>query len=227
LSIFDEETLVSLEWGWQGFWPTLNLQSKLAAFVMERRDQQVRGSVVVPRNDGSTAFIDYTDNAASGHHRGLEWEARWQPNNQWQWQLNLGVLDAHFDEYLSATGEDLSNREQPQSPSWQYALGARWDIHPAAAVQVEITGSDRYFFSDRHDVGSEAVHQINASITGGIGRWHWTLWGRNLTDRDTYTRGFGTFGNDPRKQYTVEPYRQFGEPRVVGVTIRYDLLEEI
>ncbi len=225
LSIFDEETLVSLEWGWQGFWPTLNLQSRLAAFVMERRDQQVRGSVVVPRNDGSTAFIDYTDNAASGHHRGLEWEARWQPNDQWQWQLSLGVLDAHFDEYLSATGEDLSNREQPQSPSWQYALGARWDIHAAATVQVEITGSDRYFFSDRHDVGSEAVHQINASITGGIGRWHWTLWGRNLTDRDTYTRGFGTFGNDPRKQYTVEPYRQFGEPRVVGVTIRYDFLE--
>jgi hypothetical protein len=25
----------------------------------------------------------------------------------------------------------------------------------------------------------------------------------------------------------VEPYRQFGEPRVVGVTIRYDFLEGI
>ncbi len=225
LSIFDEETLISLEWGWQGFWPTLNLQSRLAAFAMERDDQQVRGSVVIPRSDGSTAFIDYTDNAASGHHRGLEWEARWQPNERWQWQLNLGILDAHFDEYLSATGEDLSNREQPQSPSWQYAVGARWDILPAATAQLELAGSDRYFFSDRHDVGNAKVHQVNASITGGMGRWHWTLWGRNLTDRDTYTRGFGTFGNDPRKQYTVEPYRQFGEPRVVGVTIRYDFLE--
>jgi len=227
LSIFDEETLISLEWGWQGFWPTLNLQSRLAVFAMERRDQQVRGSVVVPRNDGSTAFIDYTDNAASGHHRGLEWEARWQPSDQWQWQLNLGILDAHFDDYLSATGEDLSNREQPQSPSWQYALGSRWNVHPAVTVQFELAGSDRYFFSDRHEVGSEEVHQINASVYGGTGRWHWTLWGRNLTDRDTYTRGFGTFGNDPRKQYTVEPYRQFGEPRVVGVTIRYDFLEGI
>jgi outer membrane receptor protein involved in Fe transport len=224
-SIFDEETLISLEWGWQGFWPEINLQSRLAIFAMERDDQQVRGSVVIPRNDGSTAFIDYTDNAAAGHHRGLEWEARWQPNEGWHWQLNLGILDAQFDEYVSATGENLSGREQPQSPSWQYSLGARWDIHPLAAVQLEVAGSDRYFFSDRHEVANDEIHQLNASISGGRGRWQWTLWGRNLTDRDTYTRGFGTFGNDPRKQYTVEPYRQYGEPRVVGVTIRYELFE--
>lgn len=227
LSIFDEETLISLEWGWQGFWPEINLQSRLAVFAMERDDQQVKGSVVIPRNDGSTAFIDYTDNAAAGHHRGLEWEARWQPNDQWQWQVNLGILDAHFDEYLSATGEDLSGREQPQSPPWQYSLGTRWNIHPLLAVQLELAGSDRYFFSDRHEVGNDEVHQVNASIAGGKGHWHWTLWARNLTDRDTYSRGFGTFGNDPRKQYTVEPYRQFGEPRVVGVTLRYDFLEGI
>ena len=227
LSIFDEETLISLEWGWQGYWPDINIQSRLAAFAMERDDQQVRGSVVIPRDDGSTAFIDYTDNAAAGHHRGLEWEARWQPNEHWQWQLNLGVLDADFDEYFSATGENLSGREQPQSPSWQYTVGARWNLHTWAAVRLELAGSDQYFFSDRHEVGSETVHQLNASISGGKGRWHWTLWGRNLTDRDTFTRGFGTFGNDPRKQYTVEPYRQFGEPRVVGVTIRYDFLERL
>lgn len=225
LSIFDEETLISLEWGWQGFWPAINLQSRLALFTMERDDQQVRGSVVVPRDDGSTAFIDYTDNAAAGHNRGLEWESRWHPNDHWQWQLSLGVLDADFDQYVSATGENLSGREQPQSPSWQYTVSGRWDIHPLAALQLELSGSDRYFFSDRHEVGNDEAHQLNASITGGRGPWHWTLWGRNLTNRETFTRGFGTFGNDPRKQYTVEPYRQFGEPRVVGLTIRYDFLE--
>jgi len=227
LGIFEEEAMTSLEWGWQGFWPQINLQSRLSVFVMERDDQQVKGSVVIPRDDGSTAFIDYTDNAATGYHRGLEWEALWRPNDQWQWRLNLGLLDAEFDSYISATGGDLSNREQPQSPTWQYSLGARWQVHPVATVQLEITGSDHYLFSDRHNVGSDEIHQLNASIAGGNGRWHWTVWGRNLTDRDTFTRGFGTFGNDPRKQYTVEPYRQLGEPRVVGVTIRYDFLEGI
>ena len=39
-------------------------------------------------------------------------------------------------------------------------------------------------------------------------------------------RGFGTFGNDPRKEYALEPYRQFGEPRIVGLTLSYSLSGE-
>jgi hypothetical protein len=47
------------------------------------------------------------------------------------------------------------------------------------------------------------------------------MWGRNMTDELTITRGFGTFGNDPRKEYALEPYYQFGEPRTVGATVGY------
>ena len=53
------------------------------------------------------------------------------------------------------------------------------------------------------------------------GEWSLNIWGRNLTDELTVTRGFGTFGNDPRKEYALEPYYQFGEPRTVGATISY------
>ena len=45
--------------------------------------------------------------------------------------------------------------------------------------------------------------------------------GRNLTDELTVTRGFGSFGNDPRKDYALEPYYQFGEPRTLGATVSY------
>ncbi|MGB1685097.1 MAG: hypothetical protein ACPHE0_01460 [Pseudomonadales bacterium] len=51
--------------------------------------------------------------------------------------------------------------------------------------------------------------------------WQLTAWGRNLTDKDTYVRAFGSFGNDPRKFYVTEPYFQYGEPRVVGVTLEF------
>jgi len=93
-------------------------------------------------------------------------------------------------------------------------------------VQGDVTGSDSYFFSDRHRVRAPTSHRVNASITGRFGAWQWTLWGRNLTDEKTFVRGFGTFGNDPRKEYAVEPYRQFGEPRMVGVSVSYDFLEQ-
>ena len=32
---------------------------------------------------------------------------------------------------------------------------------------------------------------------------------------------FWDLGNDPRKEYALEPYYQFGEPRTVGATISY------
>ena len=88
-----------------------------------------------------------------------------------------------------------------------------------------MAGSDGYFFSDRHDVRAPETHQLNGSLSGTWQQWRWMLWGRNLTDDTIFVRGFGTFGNDPRKEYVTEPYRQFGEPRIVGFTLTYQLTE--
>ena len=225
LGVFDEEKLVSLELGWQLDWVKYNLRSRLALFTMDRHDQQAKGSLVIPRADGSTAFIDYTDNVAASEHRGLEWELQWQPTNQVVAELTLGLLDAQFDSYITATGADLSGRDQPQAPDWQYSAGITWRASALASVQVEVAGSDSYFFSDRHDVRAPETHQLNASVSGQWQRWRWTLWGRNLSDETTFVRGFGTFGNDPRKEYALEPYRQYGEPRMVGLSLSYDLTE--
>ena len=225
LGVFDEETLVSLELGWQLDWAQYDMRSRLALFTMDRDDQQAKGSLVIPRADGSTAFIDYTDNAAASEHRGLEWELQWLPTRQVVAALTLGLLDAQFDRYITATGADLSGRDQPQAPDWQYSAGFTWHASTLASVQLEVAGSDSYFFSDRHDVRAPETHQLNASLSGQWRRWRWTLWGRNLTDETTFVRGFGTFGNDPRKEYALEPYRQYGEPRMVGLSLSYDLTE--
>jgi outer membrane receptor protein involved in Fe transport len=225
LGVFDEETLLSLEVGWQVDWSEHNLRSRLALFTMDRDDQQAKGSLVIPRADGSTAFIDYTDNAAASEHRGLEWALQWQPTEQLSTALTLGLLDAQFDRYITATGADLSGRDQPQAPGWQYSAGFTWRASELVSAQIEVAGSDAYFFSDRHDVRAPETHQLNASVSGRWHRWSWTLWGRNLTDETTFVRGFGTFGNDPRKEYALEPYRQYGEPRMVGLSLSYDLME--
>jgi outer membrane receptor protein involved in Fe transport len=225
LGTFDEETLLSLELGWVTFWPEYQLRSQLTLFAMDRQDQQAKASLVIPRSDGSTAFIDYTDNAAGGKHRGLEWEATWRPHESLTWRASIGLLDAYFDDYISATGEDLSGRSQPQAPEWQYSLGATWALHQRVSLHLEAVGSDDYFFSDRHTVQAPENHLINASLSGELRSWQWTLWARNLTDSATFTRGFGTFGNDPRKEYRLEAYRQYGEPRVVGFTLQYSFME--
>ena len=67
----------------------------------------------------------------------------------------------------------------------------------------------------------------NTLINGRIGyrkdNWTANLWGRNLTDEQVVIDGFASFGNDPRKGYITEPYLQFGEPRMLGLTLEMSL----
>jgi hypothetical protein len=47
------------------------------------------------------------------------------------------------------------------------------------------------------------------------------LAGRNLTDAEVETRGFGGFGNDPRDGYASSRYVQRGQPRLVMAEAKY------
>lgn len=218
---FDAESLISLELGWRFQNTAETLRSSLTAFEMSREDQQVKGSLVIQRQDGSFSFTDFTDNAASGSNRGLEWSLEWQANDAFNVDLMMATLDAVFDDYVNIDGSDLSSRDQPQAPTWQYSLAVNWQATPELSTRIELTGRDDYFLSDRHAVRSPQATLLNAYTDWTKDDWTVAFWARNLTDEETVTRGFGTFGNDPRKEYITEPYYQFGEPRVIGMTVNY------
>ena len=82
-------------------------------------------------------------------------------------------------------------------------------------------GKDAFYFSDRHYSRSGSYDLLSGSLGWRNDQWTLSLWGRNLTDEDYYVRGFGSFGNDPRKGYITEPYYQYGEPRMVGLSAGY------
>ncbi|MCH1553810.1 MAG: TonB-dependent receptor [Luminiphilus sp.] len=218
---FDAESLINLEVGWRFQNTDETLRSSLTAFSMSRDDQQVKGSLVIQREDGSFSFTDFTDNAASGSNRGLEWSLDWQANSAINVELMMASLNAVFDNYTNIDGSDLSSRDQPQAPTWQYSLAMNWQTTAELTTRIELTGRDDYFLSDRHAVRSPQVTLLNAYADWKKNDWTVALWARNLTDEETVTRGFGTFGNDPRKEYITEPYYQFGEPRVIGLTVNY------
>lgn len=218
---FDEESLLNTEIGYRFSSADQRIIGSVTVFDMDRRDQQVRGSLVIPRSDGSTSFTDFTDNAASGTNRGLEASIDWRATETLRLTGFIARLDASFDNYVNIDGANLSGRDQPQAPAYQYRLSATYDFSANLAASLEATGRDAFFLSDRHEVKSPSARLINANIAWQRGAWAVTLWGRNLQDKTTVTRGFGTFGNDPRKDYALEPYYQFGEPRTVGATVRY------
>jgi iron complex outermembrane receptor protein len=221
LQEFDEESLINYELGFKASLLADTLQIRMAVFYMDRDDQQVKGSIVNPRPDGSTPFIDYTNNAAKGNNYGMELELNWLAGEDLMLFANLGLLQTEFDEYIDAEGNDLAGRDQAQAPNYQYAVGGHYDIGAGFYLRLDVEGRDSAYFSDRHNLKSPSYDLLNIRLGYTDERWSVALWARNLTDEDYYIRGFGTFGNDPRKEYAVEPYYQYGEPRVVGVSTSF------
>lgn len=219
LRFFDEELLYNLEIGHKGQFLEGRLQSALTLFYMDRSDQHVRGSLVIPRGDGSTAFVDYTDNAAAGYNLGVEWELRAVASDTLEVYLNTGLLRARFDEYVNADGRDLNGREQAHAPGYQFAAGLNWRPGKHWQADLQWEGRDSFYFSDRHDEQSGAYTLIHLRVAYQRENWELALWGRNLLDEDYFTRGFGSFGNDPRKGYITEAYRQFAAPRQLGLSL--------
>jgi iron complex outermembrane recepter protein len=215
---FDEEYLIEYELGLKTMLVDDQVALQMAIFYDDRRDQQVKSSVVRVRDDESTEFIDYLGNAAEGTNRGLEVDLQWSVTDSLELAANAGWLDAEFDNFINEFGEDLSGRDQAHAPGYMYSLRSNWHRGPWA-VTISADSKDEFYFSDRHAVKSESYTLVNASISYTAANWRVSAWGRNLTDKDYFVRAFGSFGNDPRKFYVTEPYFQFGEPKIVGLTI--------
>jgi len=231
---FATESLWNYELGLKGRFLDDRLDLRAAVFFQDRDDVQTQQSLVVPI-DGEVCpcrFIEFIDNATAGQSFGLEAEANWTVNRSLHLFGSLGLLDSRFDDFLNFShvdadpeiGEavDLDGRDLPHAPNYMFALGALLQWWDHWYLRAEIEGKDAFFFSSRHDVRSEAYERVHVRLGYRTADWDLAIWARNLGDEEIRTRGFGSFGNDPRKGYIVEPYFQFGEPRTVGLSARYD-----
>ena len=220
LRSFDEEYLIEYEIGLKTMLADDTVAVQLAIFYDDREDQQVKSSLVRERPNGSTEFIDFLGNAAEGTNKGVEIDVNWSVSDNFWITANAGWLDAKFDTFINEFGEDLAGRDQAHAPNYMYNVTVNYEQGPWF-VNVSADGKDAFYFSDRHTVKSDSYTLYNASLGYQADQWKLTLWGRNLTDEDVYVRAFGSFGNDPRKGYALEPYFQFGEPRVTGFTLEF------
>jgi outer membrane receptor protein involved in Fe transport/uncharacterized protein YqgV (UPF0045/DUF77 family) len=178
--VFDAETLWNTELGLRSFWPELGVTWMTTVFVMDRTDQQVKGSLVLPRADGSTQFIDYINNAAESYNRGLESELRWTLQPSLTLTGSVGILNAKFDRYINADGRDLAGRDQAQAPRFQYAASVHWQPAPQWTITVDLEARDGHYFSDRHETGSDRFERVNTSLTYAMNQWRLVAWAKNL-----------------------------------------------
>jgi outer membrane receptor for ferric coprogen and ferric-rhodotorulic acid len=194
---------------------------RAALFYMDRRDAQLESWIW----DGvNFLWIGYLDNA-DGTNWGSEIELTYDPGTRWDLFASIGTLVTHVDRI---TTFDLDRNElvvrdgidQAKAPSWQYHVGADWRPTARLGARLEIEGRDASRFGYYHDGTLAGYTLVNASLRYRLRNAELQLWGRNLGDEDYAVHGL-YFGNDPRKGWINETYYQYGEPRVVGLTVRY------
>ena len=232
---FDTEYLWNYETGIKADWLDGTLNSQLAIFYQDRRKMQVKQSLVDCSGQGACTFTDYIENAKKGANYGAEMEFRWIALDDVDLYGSLGLLRATFKDYKSyshvdvdiyaanPSPKDLSGHKQAYAPSYQFAFGADIYLTNNITMGIELEGKEEFSLSPRHNARSNRYELLNSYLNYRFGKWSFSLWGRNLNDRDVIVRGFGAFGNDPRKNYALEPYYQYGEPRVIGATAKYSL----
>jgi len=221
---FGEEFLIEYELGIKSNLLENKLHLKAALFHDDRHEQQVKSSTGRIRANGSTEFVDFIGNAAEGTNNGVEFEAVWYPSEQLGLTASLGLLDATFDSFVNSENQDLSGRDQAHAPNYMAHLAADYSLG-AWSLSVSLDAKDDFYFSDSHNVQSDPYELLNMNLSYSGERWSLSFWGRNLTNQDYAVRGFffGEFGNDPRKGYAPEPYVQFGEPRMMGISYEVQL----
>ena len=235
---FETETMINYELGLKNTYLDGALQLQAALFYQDRDDVQSRQSIVRSIETGviggtcPCSFTDFTGNAASGVNKGLEVEALWLVSDKFELNASIGLLDAEFDQFLSfdhvnadrdnGVAFNLDGRAQAHAPDYQWVIGGAYALTDQLILSGSIEAKDDFFFSERHEERSDAYELLNLELTYEAENWRVALFGKNLTDELVKTRGFGSFGNDPRKFYETEPYNQFGAPRVVGVRAAFD-----
>ncbi len=212
---FGAEALWNLELGLRSAWLADRLTWNAALFYNRRPDQQVRTSFQLDPGDPAS-FVFFTDNAAKGESLGLESELRYDAGERWAWYLNLGLLSAEFDEFVTPE-VDLGGREQAHAPGYSLAAGVEWRHPSGLFVRADAVARDSFYFDVSHDRQSQAYELLNARVGFDAESWRLQLWARNLFDRRYAVRGF-YFGNEP-PDFPDTLYIRQGDPRQLGVTL--------
>ena len=221
LRVYEPETLWNYEAGVKVLAGDGRLALRAAIFHMRRDDVQIESSLTRPNPDGSSEFIQYVGNAATGRNNGAELELDYVASDTWLAFARIGLLRTEYHDFTTSSGEDFDGREQAQAPGYQLNVGGEWNLPVSGGelfARVETEMRDDFYFSDNHNLKSDQYQLWHLSAGYRGLNWSLRFWGKNLADEDYFVRGF-FFGNDPRDGYTARGFTQLGAPRQAGVTL--------
>ena len=226
---FGSESLLNKEIGIKGRYLDDSLSLRAALFHMDRNDAQLESWIW---DDANFLWVGYLDSVSKGTNYGLELELDYQASEAISFFAGMGWLKTNVDkmtvvdlgepgQWTESTFVELNDRDQTKAPEWQYNIGTNIYFTAKLNARFELEGRGDSFYGYYHNQQIAGYTLLNASLGYQINAFSIRLWGRNLGDKDYAVHGL-YFANDPRKGYANEAYRQFGEPRVYGLDVRYE-----
>ena len=239
---FEPETVDSFELGWKASLLDNRLDISVAAFLGQYDNVQIPGSVGFDSTgDGiNDSFIGITSNAASADVNGFEFEGRALvgkdfagPGSRLNFNWSLGYLDAGFDTFIDAFGNDVADQRVFQNtPDITAHVGLNLGL-PVAEGMLDFFGSvslrsdSSQFETPNPFLDQDGFELVDASIvyTDDEGRFSIGAHAKNLFDKEYIVAGYnfvtGGTGGTPftstlGREGTLTGF--YGDPRRFYVT---------
>ncbi|MAI89584.1 TonB-dependent receptor [Ponticaulis sp.] len=208
---FDPEEVNSYEVGYKASQMGGLLNYSIAAFYSDYSDVQIPGSVGLDTdNDGvNDTFTGVTTNAGAATIWGIEFEGSatfaedvFNEGDLMNASWSLGYLDAGYDEYIDAFGNDVSDERVVQNtPDWTASLRLAYDTPVTIAdnegsllfnTLISYRGDSSQFETPNPFLDQEAYTLVDATVRweSESGRFGMTLSGKNLTDERYVVAGY-------------------------------------
>ncbi|MEM8762227.1 MAG: TonB-dependent receptor [Bacteroidota bacterium] len=205
---FDPESTWNYEVGLKTNLIENRLKFNLTAFLINYSDQQIFTILDLE------AFDFGTDNIGESRSYGLELESQWAATRGLNFTLNLGYLNTEITDYITinpATGlpVDFEGNDLPNSPEFSGNLNVNYIQPLSKKINLE-TSLDYNYQSDMFfDFGqfptegaptpeNQLLQEAYGLLNGRIGltskNLDFFIWGKNITDEEYFSYGYGIGG---------------------------------
>jgi iron complex outermembrane receptor protein len=229
---YDSETADNYEIGMKSDWFGDTLQLNLTAFYTPYSDVQITTQQFQIVN-GHPTNVTAVLNAGKQLNKGVELESVWRPVPALTMVLNVGWLDAKFEDFFigctpPAAGcqLDVSSLNEPiNSPEWTSFLGAtyQWelgagDLSAHLGYQYRTKTKVANTLASITDQDAYDVLDLGIAYTTSDEAWRFALEGKNVLDEKYRVAGYD-FGNLTTPHISQIGF--YGPPRTVAVSATY------
>jgi iron complex outermembrane receptor protein len=183
---------------------------------------------------GSGVYVPTTQSVGKSHSQGFEVEGTVIPIAGVRIDASVDYTDAKFDDYLAipaTAGAPAYNRkgqDQPEVPKWTSSLSSSyaWVLPDDLLLTPQITW--RYVGSHYTGQGTTSIpfltidsyNVLDGQVSLSAGRYNFTLYGKNLTDRYYFVNRF--FLQPALSAPGYQSFAKPGAPRQIGFRVTAD-----